>query len=576
MKQVLLRRGHAVVEDVPAPAVERGAVLVRVERSCISTGTELSSLHATGTPLWQRAARQPEQVRRVVGVAATQGIRSARNLITSKLDASTPTGYSAAGTVLQVGADVSDLVPGDRVACAGSQSAHHAEIIRVPRNLVVRIPDGLGFDEASTVTLGAIALQGVRRAMPTLGETFVVVGLGILGQLTAQLLRANGCRVIGADPDARRVALAVDLGMDASVDGNAEGPTDILRLTDGVGADGVIVTASTTSSAVISSAFQMCRRKGRVVLVGDVGLDLDRSDIYEKELDFLVSTSYGPGRYDAKYEDLGLDYPIGYVRWTENRNMAEYLRLVAQRRVRVETFVGGTFPIERAAEAYAALEAPSERPLIVLLEYPGADYVRESQTVANPMAKPRRSGAVRVALVGAGEFATGVHLPNLAGLDGALHLQAVVSRSPDKAAAVARQYGAAYATTDFDRVLEDPDVDACLIATRHDLHASMALDALRHGKHVLVEKPLAMSATELHAVEGFFATRDGAKPILMTGFNRRFSPYAERIASWSPAAPALWWRTIASTPAICPPITGCRGRKVVVATLVRHATCMTC
>jgi predicted dehydrogenase/threonine dehydrogenase-like Zn-dependent dehydrogenase len=531
MKQVLLRRGHAVVEDVPAPLAERGTVLVRVDRSCISTGTELSSLRATGTPIWQRAARQPEHVRRVVGVAATQGVRSARNLVASKLDAGMPTGYSAAGTVLAVGAGVDDLAPGDRVACGGSQWAHHAEVIRVPRNLVVRIPDGVTSDAASTVTLGAIALQGVRRAQPTLGETFVVVGLGIVGQLTAQLLRANGCRVIGADPDPRRLQLALELGMDASIDGDADGPTSVLRLTDGVGADGVIVTASTSSNTVIASAFQMCRRKGRVVLVGDVGLDLDRRDIYEKELDFLISTSYGPGRYDATYEENGLDYPIGYVRWTENRNMAEYLRLVAQRRVQVEPLIGGTFPVERAAAAYEALDAPSDRPLIVLLEYPATSEGSERRAVSNPTARSARSGALRLAVVGAGQFATGTHLPNMAGLEGELHLHAVVSRSPHKAGAIARQYGAAYATTDFARVLEDPEVDACLIATRHDLHATMALDALRHGKHVLVEKPLAISAVELQAVEDFFATSDGDKPILMTGFNRRFSAYAEQLAA---------------------------------------------
>ena len=292
MKQVLIRRGEAVADDVPAPALEAGTALVAVQRSCISVGTELSGLKRSGLPLWQLAARYPEHARKVIQTVATMGVNRTWNIVQGQLSAGTAAGYSAAGIVVQVGPGLEGIRPGDRVACAGAQCAHHAEIIRVPQSLMTRIPDGVTFDDASTVALGAIAMQGVRRAAPTLGETFVVIGLGVLGQITAQLLRANGCRVIGVDLDARRLALAHELGMDAAV-GTDDGANvdQVMRLCDGHGADGVIITAATPYDAVVSSAFRMCRRKRRVVLVGDVGLNLNRADMYAKELDFFISCS---------------------------------------------------------------------------------------------------------------------------------------------------------------------------------------------------------------------------------------------------------------------------------------------
>jgi predicted dehydrogenase len=388
----------------------------------------------------------------------------------------------------------------------------------------------LSFAEASTVTLGAIALQGVRRATPTLGETFVVIGLGILGQLTAQLLKANGCRVIGLELDPERAHMAVELGMDEVVDTSIDVDIQrVARLTDGVGADGVIVTAASRSSEILSSAFRMCRRKGRVVLVGDVGLDLDRSDIYEKELDFLVSTSYGPGRYDRRYEEEGLDYPVGYVRWTENRNMTEYLRLVAEGRVRVKPLIGKTYSIVDAGSAYAALRGP-DRPLLALLAYPtpSASDATISRRVSNPRAANARRGAIRVGLVGAGDFAKGVHLPNLKTMADRFEIRAIASRTGENATATATRFGASYATTDFDEVLADPDIDLVVIATRHDRHARLALQALQRGKHVLVEKPLAINEDELSKIPQFFDS-PAVHPILLTGFNRRFSPHALRI-----------------------------------------------
>ena len=531
MKQVLIRRGEVVVETVPSPLVEPGTVLVHVSHSCISAGTELSGLDASGEPLWRRAIRQPDKVRQLAGVATAQGVSAARHLVDGKLAAGQATGYSAAGTVISVGASVDDLRIGDRVACAGAQSAYHAEVIRVPRNLTVPIPDGVDTAEASTVTLGAIALQGVRRAAPTLGETFVVIGLGVLGQLTVQLLRANGCRVIGSDINADRVNLARSLGMEDALDGTADEPDEqVRRLTDGHGADGVLLTAASQDSDLIETAFRMCRRKGRVVVVGDVGLSLRREVLYRKELDLFISTSYGPGRYDPAYEEGGRDYPIGYVRWTENRNMAEYLRLLREGRVRLAPLLDMTYPVDKAPSAYAALRAGSHRPLCVLLEYSAGDEVTpERRSVPLPAIRAPRPGSIGVAIVGAGEYAKGMHLPNLRSMPDVFHLRAVVSRSGANAKSVGERFGAAYASTDVDDALADAEVALVIISTRHDLHASLALRALHQGKHVLVEKPLALTADELDDLEEFCrVTPDG--PVLMTGFNRRFSPHVVRVS----------------------------------------------
>jgi predicted dehydrogenase/threonine dehydrogenase-like Zn-dependent dehydrogenase len=511
--------------------VEPGTVLVRVDHSAISAGTELSGLRASGAPLWQRALRQPAKAAKVIESVASRGVGATRRMVEARLGMPEAIGYSAAGTVLEVGDGILDLQPGDRVACAGAGQAHHAEVIRVARNLVVPIPEALDFAEASTVTLGAIALQGVRRLEPTLGETFVVIGLGILGQLTAQLLRANGCRVIGTDLDPNRVAVAMELGMDLAIaSDDADAIAAVGRLTDRAGADGVIITAATSSDEVVSTAFRMCRRKGRVVLVGDVGLDLDRADFYAKELDFRISTSYGPGRYDPAYEEQGLDYPIGYVRWTENRNMSEYLRLLAGGRLNVNALIGGRFVVDDASLAYQALEAGADRPLIVLLQYPSSANAPVKRTFGSLRAEALRTGAIQVAIVGAGSFATSVHIPNLEAMPGDFQVRAVVGRAGHRASAVAAQLGAAYATTDVDAVLGDPDVELVMIATRHDLHARLATDALRRGKHVFVEKPLALTRTELEGITAIYDDPAGTPPTLTTGFNRRFSPHVRRLA----------------------------------------------
>ncbi len=530
MKQVLIKQGQAVLSDVPAPTVEPGAVLVRVDHSCISAGTELGGMRSSGQPLWKRALEQPERLRQVVDLARRQGVTATRKMVERKISQETPTGYSAAGTIIEVGYGIDDLSVGERVACAGNQYAFHAEIIRTPRNLTAPVPDLLDFAAASTVTLGAIALQGVRRLNPTLGETFAVIGLGILGQLTAQILRANGCKVIGIDPDAGRVALAVKGGMNCGIEPD-DAVAAAMRQTGGIGVDGTIVAAATPSDDVISTAFLMCRRKGRVVLVGDVGLDILRADVYAKELDLLISTSYGPGRYDAAYEEGGLDYPIGYVRWTENRNMAAYLDLLSGGRVDVGPLISSTVPLERAPGAFRSLESDDRRPMIVLLAYPGTGDEPPRRRVEMTVQKSARDGKIRLAVAGAGNFVRNLHLPNLEKLSDLYRLRAVMSRSGHNAVSTAKQFSADYATTDYAELLADKDTDAVLIGAPHDVHGEMVLAALAAGKHVLVEKPLTLNRDELDAIKAFYDSRgeDGG-PLLMTGFNRRFSPLARKTA----------------------------------------------
>jgi predicted dehydrogenase/threonine dehydrogenase-like Zn-dependent dehydrogenase len=527
MKQVLLTRAGVEVREVPAPQVEPGAVLVRVSHSCISVGTEMSGVRDSNLPLWRRALQRPDQVRRLAGLVVKEGFDTARAMVRTKLAEAQPIGYSAVGRIVAVGDGVSDLAVGDRVGCAGAQGAHHAEFICVRRNLVVAVPEPVSDHDAATVTLGAIALQGVRRLQPTLGESVVVIGLGVIGQITVQLLKSAGARVIGVDIDRARLAEALALGLDAAVHPDDIEPTaQAARLTDGYGADGVIVTAATSSSEVISAAFRMCRRKARVVLVGDVGLDIERADIYAKELDFLISTSYGPGRYERTYEEAGLDYPIAYVRWTENRNLAEYLRQIADGRVRLDKMAGSEFPVDRAGDAYGALADAAERPLFAILAYDASGAGPISRHVERRASGRAGAGAIRLALIGAGNFAKAMHLPLLQKMPQAFALRAVVSRRGYEAETLARQYDAPVSATDVDVVLDDGNIDAVLIATRHDSHAELVIRALEKGKHVLVEKPLCLTKSQLTDIEAVVERLGDRCPVLMTGFNRRFSPHA--------------------------------------------------
>jgi predicted dehydrogenase/threonine dehydrogenase-like Zn-dependent dehydrogenase len=532
MKQVLLANGGLQVADVPAPQVEPGAVLVRTAASCISVGTELSGVKANNLPLWKRALKRPDQVRRVVEMVRTDGFARTQSLVRSHLAQTQPMGYSLAGTVIAAGEGVTDIFPGDRVACAGSQAAFHAEYVCVPRNLVVAVPDSVVDEAAATVALGAIALQGVRRAEPTVGETFVVVGLGILGQLTARLLKASGVRTIGADLNKARVEQARAHGLDLALDNEGErSEQQVARLTGGLGADAVIVTAATSSEELLGTALRMCRRKGRVVLVGDVPITFDRADVYAKEIDFRISSSYGPGRYDNNFEEGGLDYPAGYVRWTENRNMQAYLGLLAQGAIWIDDLIASRYAIGDAKAAYAALQGDDAgRPLGAILTYPLVSEPDAVARIACPAVRTTLGKAVRVAMVGAGGFVKTTLLPIIKSEQALFSLKSVCSRQGYNAAAIAKQFNAPEATTDFDVVLGDADVDAVMIATRHHQHAKMVLMALQAGKHVFVEKPLCLTQAELDAIGVFYGGDIADKPLLMTGFNRRFSRYAAAIA----------------------------------------------
>lgn len=525
MKQLLVRKGKIVVSDVPAPNVGARNILVRLHHSCVSIGTEISGLKNSSLPLWKRALKQPHHAKRVVQLMRDQGVARVFNRVTGMLNSGTPTGYSAAGQVVAVGDLVDGFAVGDLVACAGAGVANHAEFIDVPVNLAVRLPISLGTADASTVTLGAIAMQGVRRVAPTLGETMVVVGLGILGQITHQLLRNSGVRVIGTDVDPGRIALGQSLGLEHGIGADEEDLAGRVRqLTDGHGADAVIITAAaSTNNEIIATAMRACRRKGRVVIVGDVGLALQRHEFYAKELDVLISCSYGPGRYDPTYEDDGQDYPLAYVRWTENRNMQEYLRLLAEKRISLEALSPEVFPIKQAPEAYEALQRPGKKPMVVLLAY-SKEGAAPQRTVALPGATARKAGKIGVACVGAGGFAQLMHLPNLLKQRTRYDLRVICTRTGANAVSTAKQFGAARATTSFEEVLGDQDVDLVIICTRHNLHADMAIRALKAGKHVLCEKPLALTQEELDEIEAFYAGGVQGKPVIMVGFNRRWSP----------------------------------------------------
>jgi predicted dehydrogenase/threonine dehydrogenase-like Zn-dependent dehydrogenase len=536
----LLKKGRALVVDVPLPHIDSDEILVRVHVSCLSIGTEYSGLRGSAVPLWKKVVAQPDKAFEAIKLANNIGLQRFRDLVEEKKEIEHITGYSVSGEIIALGSDVRDFQIGNRVACAGAQFAHHAEYIRVSRNLCVKIPNSVDYESASTVAIGAIALQGVRRAEPTIGETFVVIGLGILGQMTVQILRANGCQVIGIDLDKERIKKASSLGMEYGAHPNEIDNDTLFRLTDGHGADGVIITAAANQSdQIVSSAFKMCRKKGRVVLVGDVGLHLNRNDFYTKELDFRISTSYGPGRYDQRYEEHGMDYPIAYVRWTENRNMMEFLRLIARGQVQIYPLVQARYPIHEADEAYDSISG-SEKPLLILLIYSSDTVVDElfSSVKDLKLRTLKVEGIINVALIGAGNFARSSHLPNIKALKNSFNLCAVVNKTGPSARLVGKQFGAEYISTDPQKVFDDPEINAVLIATRHNLHGSLALEALKSGKHVLVEKPLTISLKELNELKEFYSdatTEDltnlasTPKPILLTGYNRRFSPYAIRL-----------------------------------------------
>ncbi len=558
MKQILQNRqtGEVKVSDVPVPAAgQRGRVLVRAARSLISAGTERAAVESNRQNLLSRALEQPELVRKTLRRVREEGLSSTLNAVRSKLDSDVALGYSAAGIVAAVGEDVTSFRAGDRVACAGLGYASHAEALSVPQNLCVRLPDEVTFDEGAYATLGAIALQGVRLAEPTLGEFVVVIGLGLLGQLTAQLLRANGCQVFGIDLDAQKIELARTLGLDAgcaSVDGE-EAQRLVAKWTRGRGADAVLVTAATSSNQPVELAGEISRHKGRVVAVGGVGTNIPRDVYYRRELTFKISMSYGPGRYDPEYEERGHDYPFAYVRWTEGRNIEAFLDLIAQQKINVEPLTTHRFPIAEGERAYQLITGESKEPYLgVLLEYDTARELesrielapRRADGSSRAEASARAEAAVhkiagvesaasvavgaqtdvRVGLVGAGGYATGMLLPQLKAAGA--KFQTIATASGVSAVNVGRQFDFAVCASGAEEVVTDSQVNLVVIATRHDTHAALARLALESGRHVFVEKPLALDDSELDEV--LKAATNAPRQTLTVGFNRRFSPLARR------------------------------------------------
>jgi predicted dehydrogenase/threonine dehydrogenase-like Zn-dependent dehydrogenase len=555
MKQLIQEMDSGTIRlvDVPSPMLRAGGVLVRTRHSVISVGTERSTVELGRKSLVGKAMERPDQVRKVLDTVAREGVASAYHKVKTRLSELSPMGYSAAGVVEGVGAGVTGIESGDLVACAGGGYASHAERLWVPRNLVVRVPDGVGSEAAAFSTLGAIALQGVRQAEPRLGETVAVIGLGILGQLTVQLLAASGVRPIAIDLDPSRVALATEhgaLGLVRSDDVEAR----VLDATDGIGADAVIITAATSSTDPIELAGALARERARVVVVGAVPINVPRSPYYEKELDVRLSRSYGPGRYDPTYEEGGHDYPVGYVRWTEQRNMQAFLELVASGRVALDRLITHRFEFEHAVSAYDVVTGDDAGSVLgVVLEYPhaegaagaeGAEGARreagriylsggsgrgsragararagDERVAGLARARARaRVGRAGVGLIGAGSFAQGVLVPALRKLD--VSLLGVSSAGGVSARKAAEEHGFSYLASSPEEILADPETDAVIIATRHGDHARLAAESLRAGKAVFVEKPLALTHAELDDV---MAAAAGG-PALMVGFNRRFAP----------------------------------------------------
>jgi polar amino acid transport system substrate-binding protein len=509
------RTGKLRLIDAPVPGSGRGRNLVATRVSLISAGTEKQIIDLARSSLAGKAVARPDLVRKTLQKVRNEGLIPTIQKVFAKLDTPIPLGYSLAGTVVEPGEDAGGYAVGSRVACAGAGVANHAEYNAVLKNLMVRIPDGVDDEAASFVTLGAIALQGVRVAAPTLGERVVVSGLGLIGQLTVQLLKANGCRVLGFDPNPARVALALEMGADVAVSDGLDAA--VAGFTGQYGADAVIVTASTKSSDPLNKAAELCRMKGRVVIVGLTGMTIDREPFYKRELDLRFSMSYGPGRYDPSYEDRGNDYPVAYVRWTEQRNMQAFLELVAQGSVTPAKLITHRFPIAEAEAAYALMDS-DETYLAILLTYPTEQPpIERTIAVGTPRAPASRQGS---GFIGFGNYAKAVLMPALKKA-GETNLTAVVTATGLSAHDAAERSGFARAATDPATLIADPGTDCIFIATRHNSHARLAIDALTAGKNVFVEKPLALNHADLAEVGA--AARAGGG-VLTTGFNRRFAP----------------------------------------------------
>ncbi len=519
MKQLIqnFKTGELYVDDLPVPALTRGTVLVANHYSLISAGTEKTTVSTAQASLIGKAKKRPDLVKQVLQNYKKEGFKATVEKVKTKLDSLKALGYSTAGVVLASMDDQQKFQPGDLVACAGLGYASHAEVVCVPQNLVAKVPEGVDLQDASYTTLGAIALQGVRQADPKLGDNVCVIGLGLLGQITAQILRANGCNVFGIDVSEQMVKLANETG---AARGMVRNDPQIMaateNFTNGFGFDSVIITAAGSTNDPVELSGQILRKKGVVVVVGAVKMDVPRDpDFYRKELELKMSCSYGPGRYDVKYEEEGTDYPYGYVRWTEQRNMEAFLGLIASRAIRLGPLTTHSYPIDEAVGAYDLVLGKVKEPFVgILLEYPGSEKKQKATVEVSPL----KQQAINIGFIGAGSFAQSYLLPAAKELGS---MDIVVTRNGMNARNVAEKFGFSHASTDPAALLEKEAINTVFIATQHDTHARYTIDSLKKGKAVFVEKPLAMDREELQEV--IKAYQDADSPAIMVGFNRRFA-----------------------------------------------------
>jgi len=525
MKQIVqnMRTGEMTLSEVPAPALRGPGALVRTHCSLISAGTEKGMMDLAKKSLLGKARQRPDLFKQFLNAVKRDGLRAALATAMSRLDQPLLLGYSSAGEVLAVSHDLGDIAVGDRVACGGGGFASHAGVAYVPRNLLARLPDAVSYEEACFACVAAVGMQAVRVGRLELGEHVVVIGLGLIGQLLVQIVRANGCRVLGCDPDEGRLALAREFGLDADCR-----PGELVKqcavFTNGHGADAVIITAATHSNEPLDQAIEVSRFRGRIVGVGDFGMQITRKPFYEKELEFRMSMAYGPGRYDPQYEEKGIDYPRAYVPWTEQRNMASVIDLMEQGKLNVSKLITHRFDIGQAEEAYAVLgaETPSaERGMGVILQYPEDEPVSNRIDLsAAPVAIRGKGDRVRIGMVGAGQYASGTLLPVLARMAD-VELVGVATATGPSGEHSASKFGFRYCATDYQQLLDDESIDLVVIATRHDLHPVVTSAAMQARKHVFVEKPLAVDEEKLAEV---LAAQRESGCMVTVGFNRRFAP----------------------------------------------------
>ena len=523
MKQLIqsFKTGQTILEEIPAPQIRRGFVLIQTTCSLVSLGTERMLVEFGKANLLDKARQQPDKVKMVLDKVKSDGLMPTMEAVFSKLEQPLPLGYCNVGKVIAVGEGVSEYKVGDRVASNGA----HAEVVCVPKNLAAAIPEKVTDEEAAFTVIGSIGLQGIRLLNPTFGETIVVTGLGLIGLLTAQLLKANGCKVIGIDPDEQKLSIAEDKGI---IPVNPA-TTDVVKFveseTNGIGADGVLITASAKTNDIISQAAQMSRKRGRIILVGVIGLNISRAEFYEKELTFQVSCSYGPGRYDESYEQKGQDYPLPFVRWTEKRNFEAILQAIATGNLDVKSLVTEKIPLEEYSRIYG--EIGKSRSIASILTYSAESESKKSATVRTGSGSFKGAKGV-LGVIGAGNFTKMTMLPALK--DSGAGYKYIASAGGVTGTALAKKYNFTHSTTDYKAILKDEEVDLVMITTRHNTHATMVCESLQAGKHVFVEKPLALNLRQLEeVVENYQKYGVPNNLTLSVGFNRRFSPHIQKM-----------------------------------------------